>query len=183
MSSEGPARDDLILSVLPIARSLSRRYKDAAGWLDWQDLLQEGMVGAMRALESYEERQGCSFGQYAGHYIRGAITHAIRDRNHRRPGLPLVTTTTDADVFEAGCTHDHPNHLADVIDRLPERERALIWLHYFGGLDLCEIAMRWGGTKYMGSHLHRQALARLRTMLEPSADSRTPTALERRRDR
>jgi RNA polymerase sigma factor (sigma-70 family) len=93
--------------------------------------------------------------------------------------LPLVTTTADADVFDQGCAEDHPNHLADVIDRLPARERAVIWLHYFGGVELQDISRAWGGARGRASKIHRQALARLRTLLEPSPDSRTPTAQRR----
>jgi hypothetical protein len=63
-----------------------------------------------------------------------------------------------------------------------DRERAVIWLHYWGGYELSEGAKRWGGLKSRGSKLHRQALVRLRTMLEPTSASRTPTALECRSD-
>jgi RNA polymerase sigma factor (sigma-70 family) len=163
-------REELILSLEPIARHFSRLYKHLAGYLDWQDLYQEGMIGAIAAVDQWQQDGPASLGQYAGYRIRGAIAHAVRRASHLRARLQ-VHPTPWPEVLDRRATLDHPPSLGlgDVLALLPPREQRVIVAHYYLGYDLVEIGRAWGVTKYPISVLHRRATKRLALLLDGPA--------------
>ncbi len=165
-------RDEAILSLWPIAKSLSRLHKDHAGWLTYEDLRQEAMIGAIHAVARHKGTNGASLGHYAGKVMRGAVLHAIRDHNHRRPGLAVRVDVVDHDAALALAElHMEPlwtpwecavrDALLTALARLPERERICLFLHYWCDQDLTTVGAQWGLTKHGASRIHRAALARL----------------------
>jgi RNA polymerase primary sigma factor len=54
---------------------IAKRYRNSG--LPFLDLIQEGNVGLMKAVEKYDHRRGCRFSTYAMWWIRQAITDAI----------------------------------------------------------------------------------------------------------
>jgi RNA polymerase sigma factor for flagellar operon FliA len=62
------------------------------------------------------------------------------------------------------------------LNRLPERERMIVTLHYFQGVQLAEIARSLGVTESRVSQLHTRALRMMREGLAESAEPSTPTA-------
>ena len=75
------AKDRLVRSNLRLVASVARRYVGRG--LPMEDLLQEGVVGLIRAAEKYDWRRGTRFSTYAVPWIRQAITHALA--NTSRP--------------------------------------------------------------------------------------------------
>jgi RNA polymerase sigma factor (sigma-70 family) len=67
------AQEELILSYLPLAIFWARQISRIAGWANWEDLRQEGIIGLIKAIEKFDPSQGVSFKTFARHYIRGAI--------------------------------------------------------------------------------------------------------------
>jgi len=57
--------------------------------------------------------------------------------------------------------------LADAIAKLPERERKLLELHYYDGLNLLEAGEKMGISKSWASRMHGQAVDRLRKIINP----------------
>lgn len=71
------AREQLIHRLLPLVSSLSRRFRTEG--LDQTDLIQEGIVGLLRALERYDPTRGVPFAAYATWWIRQSLQDARSD--------------------------------------------------------------------------------------------------------
>lgn len=71
------AREQLIDRLLPLVSSLARRFRSEG--LDQTDLIQEGIVGVLRALDRYEPDRGVPFPAYATLWIRQSLQDARSD--------------------------------------------------------------------------------------------------------
>jgi RNA polymerase sigma factor (sigma-70 family) len=71
------AREQLIDRLLPLVSSLARRFRTEG--LDQTDLVQEGIVGLLRALERYDAARGVPFAAYATWWIRQSLQDARSD--------------------------------------------------------------------------------------------------------
>ncbi|HEV2473603.1 MAG TPA: sigma-70 family RNA polymerase sigma factor [Chthonomonadales bacterium] len=85
------AKDTLILANLRLVASVARRY--GGHGLPIEDLMQEGTLGLIRAVERYNYRRGYRFSTYAIWWIRRAISRAIADQS-RLIRLPVHVTDT-----------------------------------------------------------------------------------------
>ncbi|OED43718.1 hypothetical protein ACH42_09360 [Endozoicomonas sp. (ex Bugula neritina AB1)] len=72
------ARDRMIHFNLRLVISIAKRHADRG--LDFADLIQEGNIGLMKAVEKFDYRRGFKFSTYATWWIRQAITRAIADQ-------------------------------------------------------------------------------------------------------
>jgi RNA polymerase sigma factor FliA len=235
-------KEALVNFYFPLVRQIATKIlKSLRRPIDLEDLMSDGSVGLLKAIDKFNLERGVKFETYATPVIRGAILNGIRNldwvperiRNrgrkleeaerqfaykHGRLGTPAeIAAEIKVDVNEMyeliadlGCSYilslDQPVNISDdseisimdtvedaegthpdlefmfkeerelireKINTLPERERAIIELHYFEGMSFERVTHILGISKQRVSQLHSKAIRNLKEHLNTSyGDSR-----------
>ena len=97
------ARQTFIRCNLRLVVSIAKRYGHAK--LPFLDLVQEGNLGLIRAVEKFEYRKGFKFSTYATWWIRQAITRAIADKSRTiRVPVHMMDTINQMHTAEGNLT-------------------------------------------------------------------------------
>lgn len=75
------AREKILEAYLKLAVAVAKRYDDDTMRMDFIDLVQEGSMGILRAIEKFDTSQGIRFGGYAKYWVRAEIVKAKNDKS------------------------------------------------------------------------------------------------------
>lgn len=127
---ETQARDQLVRANLRLVFSIAHRFR--CRMLGLEDLVQEGIIGLMTAVDRFDLSRGCRLSTYATHWIRQAISRSI-EQNDRLIRLPVHAGAELRKVHRAAKTlqqrqerEPSVDDLAQATDLSPERVRHLL---------------------------------------------------------
>lgn len=123
-------KNALILANLRLVISIVKKYLGRG--LSFSDLIQEGNVGLMRAVDKFEYRRGYKFSTYATWWIRQAITRAIAEQSrtiripvHMVEAVNRMTKAINEFVQEKG-REPSPEEVATELKVPPEKVRTML---------------------------------------------------------
>lgn len=96
---EKSVRDELVMSHVYLAKITARKYSNKG--MEYEDLVQEGMIGLVRATKSFDEDRGVKFSTYAIYWVKQAILQCLTSKS-RVIRLPnhIVTNKLKVNKFK-----------------------------------------------------------------------------------
>jgi RNA polymerase sigma factor for flagellar operon FliA len=218
-------REETIRTFFPLVKKIARRIHTLVPSVDLGDLVGDGSVGLIRAVDQYDASRGIPLEHYARALISGAMLNGIRrmdpvserirrvirdgeaaryriaiergsvPRNDEieavqpgfirassaaQNGVPLsldaplpddvdMTADWSRDPARVFMSRTRRDELRALIDRLPERQREVMYEHYYGERTLREIGARLNISSQRASQLHVNAIGRLRSGMRAQA--------------
>lgn len=140
--------DELALNFLTLRYFKPHGEKFGAGYLDGEDLFQEGMFGFLSAVKSYNGEKGIPFSAYARVCINNCIRNAVKKtQNDFLPVDVDASSVDECDAFSLQNSLESNEELKEVLFQcekvLTDTEKTVVF-YRMGGLSYDEIARKLG---------------------------------------
>lgn len=135
------------------------------------DLIQEGTVGLMEAVERYEPAHGVAFSLYAVHRIRGRMVNFLQENRKEilldegEEETVFLSKEAPDTAFEQAARKEMQAAISDAMDRLPDREQDVIRSVYLKEKTALETAAAMDVSTAYVYRLEKRGIRRLRGML------------------
>ncbi|WP_230406751.1 sigma-70 family RNA polymerase sigma factor [Blautia liquoris] len=133
-SGDDSARERMINSNLRLVVNVAKKHVRGSN-MGFLDLIQEGNIGLMRAVEKYDYSKGYKFSTYAMWWIRQAVTRAIADQSrtiripvHMKEQMSKVNKASRKFLTDMG-REPTVDELADIMDMPEDRVRDIVKLY------------------------------------------------------
>jgi RNA polymerase sigma factor for flagellar operon FliA len=190
--------DGVIRSYLPLVHQVVHKVaRRLPANVLRDDLLAAGVFGLVDSLRRNGGDQGDAFEAYARIRIRGAVLDELRAQDWLPRRARTAVTLAESDggaaiafvsiddltsvtgLLELPAANENPYEaleahleraaLVRALEKLPERERHIVGMHYFPGVKFKEIGASLGVSVPRISQLHARALDRLRALIHDAA--------------
>jgi RNA polymerase sporulation-specific sigma factor len=157
------SREKLILTYRPMVYWLAKKFH--VPYSSYPDLIQEGMVGLIAAVDNFEPARSNKFITYAYYKIKGRMANFLQRSEARAP------MTVDDEYFERSDSFDADLDiiewrvsLGEGLDKLPAREKDILRSLVMEGRDIREVACDYGvGVSHI-YRLQRRAVDKLKNL-------------------
>jgi len=119
---------DMVMQYMPLVRRIANQHRGCG--LDFDDLVQEGVIGLIKAINKFDPKRGNGLMTYAQHWIRGEILAAI-NRNKRLYTNQTIVLPSKSNIEDDIELLTGIERLPTLLERLDERQRHIInrrWL-------------------------------------------------------
>ena len=183
MAAEDPkAEEFLLVKYKELVRLLARHY--FLPWGEWDDLLQEGMIGLLQAIRDYKSDAGTGFQTFAGLCIRRKMMNAVTAGKRRKHSAmedfvsldsPAFLNEDGSGLYGVGLYANQESQVISKEDAGTLRKRILdslsktehtVFTEYMRGLDYREIAAKLGKTPKSVDNTLQRIRKKVRTILD-----------------
>ncbi len=134
LTGDDMAKERMINSNLRLVVSVAKKYVRGSK-LNLLDLIQEGNLGLIKAVDKFDYKKGFKFSTYAMWWIRQAITRAIADQGrtiripvHMKERMNKLTKASRTFVSDNG-REPTTEELADILDTTEDRVEQIVQLY------------------------------------------------------
>lgn len=165
------AKTQLVRQFEPLVSKLAKRYTFQDNLVDHRDLRQEGRIGILKAIESYNPDRGAAFFTWVFFKVRGAMTQLRRREESKHPPytLPVEEAHHIQDPSQNPVmTHDLNVIVALIRSLLTPQEFRMFrdrWLSD-NPVTIRQLADRYGMTHYRAVRTLKDIKTRVQSLLE-----------------
>jgi len=117
-------REEQIRLLLPLVRRIARRIARVVGGTDVDDLVGDGSVGLIRAVDTFDPRHGLTIEQYARRIVAGAMLNGIRKLDPVSERVRRTLRYAERDRYALATERGELPSMHEMEKRLPALKRA-----------------------------------------------------------
>ncbi len=122
-------REEQIRALLPLVRRIARRIARVVGGSDVDDLIGDGSIGLIRAVDSFDPRHGVTLEQYARRVVAGAMLNGIRRLDPVSERVRRTLRDADRERYALATQRGILPSIAEMEQRVPALKRARTEAH------------------------------------------------------